>query len=35
MEILEREIRQTMALLGVRTLDELGPRHVRLGSVDA
>ncbi|MFF5794439.1 alpha-hydroxy-acid oxidizing protein [Paeniglutamicibacter sp. NPDC012692] len=35
LEILEREIRQTMALLGVRTLDELGPGHVRLGTVDA
>ena len=32
LEILEREIRQTMALLGVRSLDELGPRHVRLGA---
>ncbi|GAA3328095.1 MULTISPECIES: alpha-hydroxy acid oxidase [Paeniglutamicibacter] len=31
LEILEREIRQTMALLGVRTLSELGPQHVRLG----
>lgn len=33
LEILEREIRQTMALLGVRTLEELGPRHVRLGTM--
>ena len=32
LEILEREIRQTMALLGVRTLAELGPQHVRMGA---
>lgn len=35
LEILEREIRQAMALLGVRTLDELGPGHVRLGAAAA
>ena len=29
-EILEREIRRTMALLGVSTVKELGPQHVRL-----
>ncbi|NCT91247.1 alpha-hydroxy-acid oxidizing protein [Cellulomonas sp. APG4] len=29
-EILVREIRRTMALLGVSTVDELGPQHVRL-----
>jgi L-lactate dehydrogenase (cytochrome) len=29
-EILEREIRRTMQLLGVRTMAELGPAHVRL-----
>jgi L-lactate dehydrogenase (cytochrome) len=29
-EILTAEVRRTMQLLGVRTLDELGPRHVQL-----
>jgi L-lactate dehydrogenase (cytochrome) len=29
-EILEREMRRTMQLLGVRSVDELGPQHVRL-----
>lgn len=29
-DILEREVRRTMALLGVSTVKELGPRHVRL-----
>lgn len=29
-EILTREVRRTMALLGVRTVAELGPQHVRL-----
>lgn len=29
-EILEREVRRTMALLGVSTVKELGPQHVRL-----
>jgi L-lactate dehydrogenase (cytochrome) len=29
-EILTREVRRTMALLGVRTVGELGPQHVRL-----
>ncbi|MBT0993847.1 alpha-hydroxy-acid oxidizing protein [Cellulomonas sp. DKR-3] len=29
-EILTREVRRTMALLGVRSVDELGPQHVRL-----
>jgi L-lactate dehydrogenase (cytochrome) len=29
-QILEREVRRTMQLLGVRSLDELGPQHVRL-----
>jgi L-lactate dehydrogenase (cytochrome) len=29
-QILEREIRRTMQLLGVRTVAELGPQHVRL-----
>lgn len=29
-EILTREVRRTMALLGVRGVDELGPQHVRL-----
>jgi L-lactate dehydrogenase (cytochrome) len=29
-EILERELRRTMQLLGVRSVDELGPQHVRL-----
>jgi L-lactate dehydrogenase (cytochrome) len=29
-EILTKEVRRTMALLGVRTVDELGPQHVRL-----
>ncbi|KQY22425.1 alpha-hydroxy-acid oxidizing enzyme [Cellulomonas sp. Root485] len=29
-QILEREIRRTMALLGVSTVKELGPQHVRL-----
>src|SRR6478752_6550270 len=29
-DILEREIRRTMALLGVSTVKELGPQHVRL-----
>ncbi|MBO3102067.1 alpha-hydroxy acid oxidase [Cellulomonas fengjieae] len=29
-DILEREIRRTMALLGVSTVTELGPQHVRL-----
>jgi L-lactate dehydrogenase (cytochrome) len=29
-EILTREVRRTMALLGVRTVSELGPQHVRL-----
>lgn len=29
-EILVREIRRTMALLGVSSVDELGPQHVRL-----
>ncbi|WP_421743167.1 alpha-hydroxy acid oxidase [Cellulomonas sp.] len=29
-DILEREVRRTMALLGVSTVKELGPQHVRL-----
>jgi L-lactate dehydrogenase (cytochrome) len=29
-EILSQEIRRTMQLLGVRTIDNLGPRHVKL-----
>ncbi|GIG21200.1 alpha-hydroxy-acid oxidizing enzyme [Cellulomonas chitinilytica] len=29
-EILTREVRRTMALLGVTNVDELGPQHVRL-----
>jgi L-lactate dehydrogenase (cytochrome) len=29
-EILTREVRRTMALLGVRSVTELGPQHVRL-----
>jgi L-lactate dehydrogenase (cytochrome) len=29
-DILEREVRRTMALLGVSTVTELGPQHVRL-----
>lgn len=29
-QILEREVRRTMALLGVSTVKELGPQHVRL-----
>ena len=29
-EILTREVRRTMALLGVRSVGELGPQHVRL-----
>lgn len=29
-EILEREVRRTMALLGVDRIDQLGPQHVRL-----
>ncbi|MCG7288088.1 alpha-hydroxy-acid oxidizing protein [Cellulomonas sp. ACRRI] len=29
-EILTREVRRTMALLGVRTVAQLGPQHVRL-----
>jgi L-lactate dehydrogenase (cytochrome) len=29
-QILEREVRRTMQLLGVRSVDELGPQHVRL-----
>jgi len=29
-EILSREVRRTMALLGVASVDELGPQHVRL-----
>lgn len=29
-EILSREIRRTMQLLGTRTIDELGPQHVKL-----
>jgi L-lactate dehydrogenase (cytochrome) len=29
-QILEREIKRTMQLLGVRSVDELGPQHVRL-----
>jgi L-lactate dehydrogenase (cytochrome) len=29
-EILTREVRRTMALLGVRTVGELGAQHVRL-----
>lgn len=29
-EILETEVRRTMALLGVRTIAELGPQHVKL-----
>jgi L-lactate dehydrogenase (cytochrome) len=29
-EILDREIRRTMQLLGARTVDELGPQHVKL-----
>ena len=29
-EILSGEVRRTMQLLGVRTVDELGPHHVRL-----
>jgi isopentenyl diphosphate isomerase/L-lactate dehydrogenase-like FMN-dependent dehydrogenase len=29
-QILEREIRRTMQLLGVRSVAELGPQHVRL-----
>ncbi|MGY4645181.1 alpha-hydroxy acid oxidase [Cellulomonas sp. URHB0016] len=29
-EILAREVRRTMALLGVSSVDELGPQHVRL-----
>jgi len=29
-EILSREVRRTMQLLGVRTIDELGPAHVKL-----
>lgn len=29
-EILTKEVRRTMALLGVRSVDELGPQHVRL-----
>jgi L-lactate dehydrogenase (cytochrome) len=29
-EILTREVRRTMALLGVSSVDELGPQHVRL-----
>jgi L-lactate dehydrogenase (cytochrome) len=29
-EILSREIRRTMQLLGVRTIDELSRAHVRL-----
>lgn len=33
-EILAGEIRRTMRLLGVNSLDELRPEHVRLGPVD-
>ena len=29
-EILSREIRRTMQLLGTRTIDELGQQHVKL-----
>jgi L-lactate dehydrogenase (cytochrome) len=29
-EILSAEVRRTMQLLGVRSIDELGPRHVKL-----
>jgi L-lactate dehydrogenase (cytochrome) len=29
-EILSRDIRRTMQLLGVRTIDELNPSHVKL-----
>ncbi len=29
-DILAEEVRRTMALLGTRTVDDLGPRHVRL-----
>jgi L-lactate dehydrogenase (cytochrome) len=29
-QILEREIRRTLQLLGVRSVDQLGPQHVRL-----
>jgi isopentenyl diphosphate isomerase/L-lactate dehydrogenase-like FMN-dependent dehydrogenase len=29
-EILSRELRRTIQLLGTRTIDELGPQHVKL-----